>query len=903
MRIISRRISFLLLGCAVFAFGTLRAQVAGNSGTVAGTVTDASGASVKGATVLLTNAVSGYTRTTTTDDSGTYGFSNVPFNPYRVDVVQAGFAPVNARLSVRSSVPVVVKQTLVVASADESVTVQAGGDLLETDPVAHTDIEREVFTKLPLESPSSGLSSLLTLAAPGVSADSNGLIHGLGDHAENAFYEDGQPMTDQQSKVFSNQIPIGAIQSLEVISGAPPAEYGEKTSLVANITTRSGQGVGKPKGNITASYGSFGSSTLSADLAVGNKKFGNFVAADLLQSGRFLDPSEFAVMHDKGNEENLFDRVDFQLSPMDSAHVTGSYTRSWFQTPNSYDSLQVTDGNGAALPNTDQRSKIGTFNLAPSLTHVINDRSLVTGLLFVRRDHYNYYPSRNPLSDLGPIQLESVAQDRDLTNAGARLDYSYAKGVHNVKFGGVYQQTLLNERFNLGIVDPTFNAPCLDGRGNPVAGFNDPSQCGRAGLFANTAANPNAANPFNPLLGCFDLTRLSPASADGCAAGTASPFQFAGHTDVKVLSFYGQDSITRGNFTANVGIRGDFYNGLTTERQAEPRVGVAYHVAKTSTVVRASYARTLETPFNENLILSSRGCDSAVISALVPCIPARFNPGLRNEFHAGAEQSLGKHLVISGDFLWKYTRNGYDFSVLGSTPITFPIEWHNAKIQGFDVRATMPDVRGFTAFVVMSGVSARFFRPQIGGLGATQGRGGTAFRIDHDEKFNQTTHLQYQHRSNGLFASFNWRYDSGLVAGAVPFAADTITPVDLTGLTADQQRQAGLMCGSDRATLNHALTTCSPALFRSDLVTIPAPGTQDDDHNPARIAPRNLFDLSLGDDNLLAWFRRNDAHTVSARLTVINLANKYALYSFLSTFSGTHYVTPRAITAEIGYHF
>jgi hypothetical protein len=46
-----------------------------------------------------------------------------------------------------------------------------------------------------------------------------------------------------------------------------------------------------------------------------------------------------------------------------------------------------------------------------------------------------------------------------------------------------------------------------------------------------------------------------------------------------------------------------------------------------------------------------------------------------------------------------------------------------------------------------------------------------------------------------------------------------------------------------------------------------------------------------------------DTYKWSRRLTGINIANKYALYNFLSTFSGTHYVTPRALTAEIGFHF
>ena len=64
----------------------------------------------------------------------------------------------------------------------------------------------------------------------------------MGDHAENAFSLDGQPITDQQSKVFSNQIPLDAVQSMEVIGGAPPAEYGDKTTLVVDVTTRSGIG-------------------------------------------------------------------------------------------------------------------------------------------------------------------------------------------------------------------------------------------------------------------------------------------------------------------------------------------------------------------------------------------------------------------------------------------------------------------------------------------------------------------------------------------------------------------------------------------------------------------------------------------------------------------------------------
>ena len=165
------------------------------------------------------------------------------------------------------------------------------------------------------------MSSLVTLATPGIAADSNGLFHGLGDHAENSFSVDGQPITDQQSKVFSNQIPLDAIQSMEVIPGAPPAEYGGKTSVVIVATTRSGQGVKHAAWQRDRFLWIVWVVEHRSDLAYGGENWGNFISANGLNSGRFLDPPEFVVMHDKGNEENLFDRVDYQLSTSDSIHL------------------------------------------------------------------------------------------------------------------------------------------------------------------------------------------------------------------------------------------------------------------------------------------------------------------------------------------------------------------------------------------------------------------------------------------------------------------------------------------------------------------------------------------------------------------------------------------------------
>ena len=153
----------------------------------------------------------------------------------------------------------------------------------------------------------------------------------------------------------------------------------------------------------------------------------------------------------------------------------------------------------------------------------------------------------------------------------------------------------------------------------------------------------------------------------------------------------------------------------------------------------------------------------------------------------------------------------------------------------------------------------------------------------------------------------NWRYDSGLVASNPNL--DNFQ--DASGfLDADQQTAIGLFCVDaggvmHTATLSAPLavgagTVCgaNPTKTGAKLLNI-AGATFDLDHNPTRVKPRNLFDASVGDDNLI----HGDHYKWSLRFTVINLTNKVASYNFLSTFSGTHFVTPRAYTAELGFHF
>ncbi|MEP6848293.1 MAG: TonB-dependent receptor, partial [Acidobacteriota bacterium] len=703
----------------------------------------------------------------------------------------------------------------------------------------------------------------VTMKSPGVVADSNGFFHPLGDHAQTQFTIDNQPITDQQSKAFSTQIPVNAIQSLEVITGATPAEYGDKTSLVVNAITKSGINQKRPTGSFYSTFGNFGSYQEEANLAYGGSKFGNFAALNYDRSNRFLDAPEFSVIHDNGNSTSLFDRFDYNPTSKDSFHLNLFFARNRFEIPNTFDQ----DALGQ-----DQRQRVESVNIAPGYVHVFNGSTVLSINPYYRQDQVSYFPSVNPFSD----QTTTIAQRRRLANAGIRGDLSYVKGVNNIKVGGQYQRTFLKEGFQFGLTDAGFNPLCFDDSGDPVEG----TECGKG-----TTPNPD----FLPGLLPFDLTR------------GGSLFAFNGRATIKQAAAYIQDALNfKNGLTVSVGLRYDNYHGLSSGSSVQPRLGVSYLIKPTNTVLRASYTRNFETPYNENLVLSSSTGGNGLADGILGDVSATpLKPGSRNQYNVGVQQGIGKYIVLDVDYFYKLTHNAYDFNVILNTPITFPISWDQSRIHGISFRANLANYKGLSAFFTAGHNVAKFFPPETGGLFFNSDLPGGPFLIDHDQKFQQTTQVQYsfdQFKSFHKFQpfmAFTWRYDSGLVSGEVTDFATALT------LSGDEQQQIGLFCGDPFATVVTPLRSCSSTVRGALRLRIPADGTENDVTNPPRIAPRHLFDLGFGSDNLL----RSDKVKLSARLTFVNITNKEALYNFNSTFSGTHFVTPRSVQAQFGITF
>ncbi len=864
----------------VFGWATLSAPAQGTSGSISGTVTDTTGAVIPGATVTILGPVSGFRQVVQTDANGAFQLGNLPFNRYHVAVNVSGFQQASQDAAVRSAAGLVVDFKLAVATTSQSVTVEAeANDMVNSDPTASTAVDRALFAKLPTESTAAPLSSLVTLSTPGIASDSNGLFHPMGEHADTTYSIDGQPVSDQQSRVFGNQLSVNAIQSINVIEGIAPPEYGDKASLVVQTTTRSGLGQLKPTGSASYSYGSFGTSVGSVALGVGTARYGNFLSFDGTQSGRYLDTPEFRPLHAHGNNENFFDRVDFHPTDADQLQMNVTLSRSWFQNPNQYDQQAA---------GQDQRGKILSYNVSPSWTHVINPQSLVSVNPYIRQDNFHYYPSKNVFSDTP----DTLAQSRRLQNVGIKADYSYSKGINTIKAGAMFYHTFLHEGFSLGVTDPTSNAPCLLADGTPdlAPNANDYNNCPAAPQPGQTG--PDMQNPgFNMSLAPFDLTR------------GGSLYHFNGRTDIKQEAIYVQDNLAFKKFTFLLGGRVDNYNGISRRSMVQPRLGVTYNVGRSNTVLRLGFGKLFLTPYNENLIVSS----STGVGGLEGAgFATPLKPASRTQYDAGFEQGFGRHVVVNGEYFWKYTDRDFDFDVLLNTPLAFPIQWKKSKIDGFGIKVSVPQTHGVSAYSVLGHTRSRFFGPEVGGIlfnDPTLTTSSAPFRIDHDQAFQQTTHLQFQPKPNGPWYGLTWRYESGEVAGNAPFATDTTTPVSLTYLTADQQQQIQLTCGDVRATLGAPLTSCAPRSLSSSLVRIPAPGTQNPDRNPARVAPRTLFDMAAGWDDVLHGHLHSDKVKTNVSVTAVNMTDKYALYNFLSTFSGTHFVAPRTVSGQVTFNF
>ena len=769
---------------AVLVMG--RIASAQNVGTIAGTVKDAQGLTVPGASITIENRISHVTQSTDTDLQGQYTLSNVAFGTYVLTVALQGFTPAQQVVEVRSSVAIERNVQLTLGALSETVNVSADA-LLETSAVgSHVDIGSTLIDRMPSATPSKQLSAML-LSAPGFIPSQNGRVHVRGSHGQIQYVVDGVPMTDEYSEAFANPLDPRYVKSAEVMTGGIPAEYGGKLAAVVDITSKSGlDDPSKATGNASFNVGAFGA--VDGSVTVGgrvNPRLGYFLSGSANRTDRYLDPPTTDNFHNSGSAERFTGKIEFRPSDADFVRAVMSMSGSRFDVANRPDS----QARGVAT-NQDLNDNSQTL----TWLRQFGDR--------VTLDTVAYRRAARAKLDASTAWPLAATQDRQLNHQGINSALSYSATGHRFKAGIQYDRFPLVEHFRMAGVDSAGVAEAL---------------------------------PFNPAFG-------------------GSPFVFDGQRTGYTVGAFAQDAWSPiQDLHLTFGVRVDRYKLLVEETAVSPRVGVAYHVHDSGTVIRGSYNRIFMPPFSENLLLSSSPQARALSPDAIAGEDVRAERQHAYEF--GVAQALGTRVKLDVAYYRKDIRNVADVDQFLDTTVTFPLSVAKGLAQGVEARIDVPLFRDINGYVSLSRAKILLTAPLTGGLflGDVPAP-GEQFYADHDQRWQSQFGASYTHPSRRVYVSMSGRYDSG-----IPFEL----PADFNAATFPDQK---------------ALT-----LVNSET---------------GRAKARTLVDVMVG-----SQLYRNGRTNVDAQVGLNNAFNTTYLLNFLSIFNGTHYGAPRTWSARLRVGF
>jgi len=685
-------------------------------GSLQGVVKDPTGALVPNAKVTVTQPVTGYHQTVQTDLQGSFKLVNLPFNTYKVRAEAPGFQPVEQSVDLETTIPVNVDLALSLEQASVSVTVSTdAAAMLETDRTSSdTDLNQTLLERPLGAAPSRAIESMVA-STPGFVTDDNGRMHPRGSESQVQYVVDGVPVTDNMSAIFSTSLDARTLRTVEVLTGGIPAEFGDKLAGVINVNTRSGL-EGPTQGGLSFSGGSFSTGEVATDFATHTKKLGFLTNLSASTSQRFLDPPTLDNFHNFGRTGKAFFRLDYQFDANNTIRGVFNFGGSNFQVPN-----RTTQ----ELAGQDQRQRLRDNSQNISFQHIFSPSTVAQFSFFHRESNAKLIS--NPSST--PVVAQ---QDRTLQNYGGIGSLSLTRGSHNIKFGGQFTVTPVNEHFAF----------------YPTAPFPDLED--EDGNFL-----PNPVNNFT----------------------VSNPFTFNGSKTGRTLSAYIQDRFALAhNLTLDVGVRYDHYRLLISDHAISPRLGIAYYVPKTKTTFRASYNRLFQPPPAENLLLASSAEASLIspiavlrgITAVEPILPDK-----EHAFEGGMQQLLSNYFRLNLTVYQKRIQNFSDKDQFFETGVIFPIAISSGRVTGEEVRLESTDIRGFHGFVSYANARAFGVTPIKGGLFLGEDPqdlflSGLKFANDHDQRNEAQFQLSYNHRRSGLYAIFNGRYDSGVPADVEP---------------------------------------------------------------------------------------------------------------------------------------
>ena len=485
-------------------------------------------------------------------------------------------------------------------------------------------IDQKAITQLPLGA-STPLNQVL-LQAPGVVQDSYGGLHVRGDHA-NLQYRINGVIIPESISGFGQALDARTIQNVKLLDGALPAQYGERTAAVVDITTKSGHDLGNG-GSVGITGGSFGTLNPNASIWGSSDRWSWFFTGNYLESDVGIEnpTASRKPIHDHTNQVKGFGDVSYLINDDTRLSLLFGVSNNRFQIPNNpgqtpqFGYLDTVDFNSADL-NEQQRenTRFGVLALQGKLG--ATDYQMSVGQ---RYTSVGFMPD-----NIGDLMFNGVAATINRSNSASTLqaDFSTPVGDDNVVRYGLY------------------------------------------GSFEHAVSGNNAL--------------VFPADADGNQTSTTPINIFDGNRIVaKTWAAYLQDEWSIGDkLTVNYGVRADRYQAFRTESQLSPRLGLVYQ-ASDSTTLHAGYSRYFTPPATEAITTTNIAKFQGTTNAL----PDNGNNTPLAErsdyFDAGISQTFGTAWTVGFDSYYRKVSRLQDEGQFGAALIFSTFNYNSGRIRG-----------------------------------------------------------------------------------------------------------------------------------------------------------------------------------------------------------------------------
>src|SRR5213594_1276900 len=560
---------FLFAICNVFTFPfSLYAQ---SDAAIRGIIkAEADGSVLPNTDVQLNSPVLGVALQAKSGQDGQFIFQRLAPGPYTLAVSHADFRDQRVALTLKPREVQNITVQLSLRGIEQSVEVTAPAQLTTTYSPNSTVLQSDTVDSLPLDQ-RNNLPDMIAMTAPSMIRSHDDFVHVRGNEIALNTFINGVSFWENPHTVFSVGLTPDIIQSVNVLTGNFPAEYGNRFGGVLDIATKSGSSM-KNEGSLTVGAGTALRNNAAIEFGGHTENVGYYFYSAGFESARFLSPNDPRSIHDTGRGGRSFLQLDFSLNPANSVKAVLMGDGTNFQIPKTSLDDQFRP-NANASERTRQETAIVTWS------HIVSNNSSVTAWLYQRWSRIWLLPANDPLA-------AAASNERTLDTTGLKADFVGFFEGHTVKGGVDFVMLRPNESL-----------------------FYDPEGLAR----------------FSDLMGLGEVEIQGPQGR---------PITFARRKTGGQGSAYLQDTVQLSReLTANIGFRVDRYSLATSRTHWSPRLNFAYRVG-TSTVVHASYNHFFVPPAVENVLISSAGLTRFLadfeqpLPALQPIIEDQFELGV-----------------------------------------------------------------------------------------------------------------------------------------------------------------------------------------------------------------------------------------------------------------------------------